>query len=292
MTPELRVISSGDFTAKINPLGAELWSLRDVAGRELMTDADPRWWTGRAPILFPFVGRCRDDRYRLNGREYEMPQHGFARRRQFSVVELSKTRAAFRLEADAETRLVYPFEFSLEIAFELDGAGLAIGARVANEGDTAMPFSFGFHPAFAWPLPYGAAACNHRILFEKPELAPLRKIDRATGLVATDTRSSPVDGDLLAPTHAMFEGDALIWNELDSRSLLWGAPGSPNLRIAFPDMNWLGIWQKPGAHFLCIEPWAGMADPVGFAGEVWDKPGVMGLPAGEARVFRLHLSLE
>src|SRR5688500_15711240 len=112
MTHEFPVISSGDLTAKINPLGAELWSLRDDAGRELMTDADPRWWSGHAPILFPFVGRCLGDRYRLNGHEYAMPQHGFARRKPFSLVERSETRAVFRLEADVETRLVYPFEFS------------------------------------------------------------------------------------------------------------------------------------------------------------------------------------
>lgn len=292
MTARLPVISSGDLTATINPLGAELWSLCDGAGRELMTDADPRWWTGRAPILFPFVGRCRDDRYRLNGHEYPMPQHGFARRKPFALLEHSETRAAFRLEADAETRLVYPFEFSLEIVFDLDGGRLTISARVANEGDTAMPFSFGFHPAFAWPLPYGAAASNHRILFDRPEPSPLRTVDRATGLIAADTRPSPVDGDLLVPTYGMFDGDALIWDKLDSRSLLWGAPGSPNLRIAFPDTSWLGIWQKPGARYLCIEPWAGMADPVDFSGEVWDKPGIFRLPPEGIRSFHLSVSLE
>lgn len=292
MTHEFPVISSGDLTATINPLGAELWSLCDGEGRELMTDADPRSWTGRSPILFPFVGRCRDDRYRLNGHEYAMPQHGFARRKPFSLLEHSQTRAVFRLGADADTRLAYPFEFSLEIAFVLDGRSLAINARVANEGDTAMPFSFGFHPAFAWPLPYGGAASDHRIIFERPEPAPLRKIDLASGLVAAETRPSPVDGNLLIPTYAMFEGDALIWDQLESRSLLWGAPRSPNLRIAFPDLRWLGIWQKPGAHYLCIEPWAGMADPVDFTGDAWDKPGIMCLQAGETRALGLNLTLE
>lgn len=292
MASDLSVISNGELTATINPLGAELWSLLDSEGRELLTDADPRWWTGRAPILFPFVGRCRDDVYRLNGTEYPMPQHGFARRRQFALVEHSKTKAVFRLGAHAETRAIYPFVFSLEISFNLDGPSLKITARITNGGATTMPFSFGFHPAFAWPLPYGAKASEHRIQFEKPEPAPLRKIDRATGLIAADSRPSLVDGDRLVPSYEMFEDDALIWDELGSRSLLWGAPGLPNLRIAFSDMNWLGVWQKPGAHYLCIEPWAGMADPVAFTGEVWDKPGILSLHAGDARVFGLNLSLE
>jgi len=292
MTPELPVVSSGDLTATINPLGAELWSLRDRAGRELMTDADPRWWTGRAPILFPFVGRCRGDRYRLGGRDYAMPQHGFARRRQFSLVAYSATRAVFRLAADAETRRIYPFEFSLEMSFDIDGPDLQIAARVANEGDTAMPFSFGFHPAFAWPLPYGGAIDEHRILFDEPEPAALREVDRESGLIAAAPRPSPVVGRRLVPTHKMFERDALIWDRLNSRSLSWGAAGSPNLRISFPDTPWLGVWQKPGARYLCIEPWAGMADPDGFAGEVWDKPGIIALPPEGVRSFRLGVSLE
>lgn len=292
MTPELPEISSGDLTATINPLGAELWSLRDRAGRELMTDADPRWWTGRAPILFPFVGRCRDDRYRLDGRDYPMPQHGFARRKPFSLVAHSATRAVFRLAADAETRLVYPFEFSLEMSFDVDGPDLRIAARVKNDGDTTMPFSFGFHPAFAWPLPYGGAIDAHRILFDEPEPAQLREVDLQTGLIADARRPSPVIGRRLVPTHAMFDRDALIWDRLKSRGLLWGAAGSPNLRIAFPDTPWLGVWQKPGARYLCIEPWAGMADPAGFAGEVWDKPGIVALPAKAVRSFRLGVSLE
>jgi len=282
MTSDLPVISNGKLTATINPHGAELWSLHD---------SDPRWWTGRAPILFPFVGRCRDDVYRLNGTEYPMPQHGFARRRQFALIDHSETQVVFRLDADAETLAIYPFTFSLEMSFHIEGQQLNMAARIANEGGSAMPFSFGFHPAFAWPLPYGTTVSEHRILFDDPEPAPLREIDRESGLIARTSRSSPVNDDVLAPTYAMFDGDALIWDQLGSRGLLWGAPGAPNLRIAFPDMHWLGVWKKPGAHYLCIEPWAGMADPVDFTGEVWDKPGIMSLPPEGTRTFRLTVSL-
>ncbi len=83
-----------------------------------------------------------------------------------------------------------------------------------------------------------------------------------------------------------------IWDRLESRSLLWGAPCSPNLRIDFPGMPWLGLWQKPGAHYLCIEPWAGMADPVNFDGEIWDKPGIMRLDPGDQRSFHMNVTLQ
>lgn len=284
-------IASGDITAAIAPLGAELWSLADKEGRALMTDADPRWWTGRAPLLFPFVGRCRGDVYRLDGRDYPMPQHGFARRSPFALVEQAEDRATFRLDADAATRAVYPFDFRLDMRFAVRGPSLAMTALVLNRGTADMPFSFGYHPAFAWPLPFGGAAAEHRIVFAKPESAPIRRVGTEPGLIARDPVASPVEGATLAPTAAMFAGDALIWDRLDSRSLTWGVPGRARLRIDFPDTPWLGLWQKPGAPYLCVEPWAGMADPVDFAGDVWDKPGIMRLLPGEKRRFRMSVTV-
>jgi len=291
MTEQLVGIGSDRLRAAIHPLGAELWSLADAEGRALMTDADPRWWTGHAPLLFPFVGRSRGDAWRLDGHEYPMPQHGFARHRDFALVERTEDGATFRLEADAQTRAVYPFDFRLDMGFVVEGASLRMTATVRNRGRADMPFSFGYHPAFAWPLPYGGGVEDHRIVFEKAEPAPIRKVGHEPGLIGRDGVASPVKGDTLAPTHAMFEGDALIWDRLESRSLIWGVPGRRRLKINFPDTPWLGLWQKPGAHYLCVEPWAGMADPVGFTGDVWDKPGIMRLAPGASRQFRMDVAL-
>ncbi|CAN5421216.1 aldose 1-epimerase family protein [soil metagenome] len=288
---DLITLTSGLLTAQINPLGAELWSLADAQERALMTDADPRWWTGHAPLLFPFVGKLRNDSYRVNGENYTLPQHGFARKHRFALVESDAASALFRLGSDWTTMENYPFELQLDMHFVLVGATLAMTATVRNLDDTDMPFSLGYHPAFAWPLPYGGRAEDHRIIFEKPEPAPIRRIGDEPGLIAPDRIPSPVDGTVLTPTHAMFAGDALIWDNLESRSLTWGVPGTPSLKVDFPDTPWLGIWQKPGAHYLCIEPWAGMADPAGFEGDVWSKPGVIRLPPGEERSFRMDVTL-
>ena len=291
MNDRLISVSSERLTARINPLGAELWSLVDSEGHSLMTDADPTFWTGRAPILFPIVGALVEDAYSLSGRRYTLAKHGFARRSTFTVVQHDAASAVFRLDADEYTRACYPFDFRLDMRFSLAGATLQMAALVSNLGKEDMPFSFGYHPAFAWPLPFGAPTEAHRIVFDHAEPAPLRQLDSATGLVAPDPRPTPVDGAVLTPTYAMFEQDALIWDQLSSRSLDWGAPLAPSLHIEFPDMKWLGVWQKPGAHYLCIEPWAGMADPAGFVGEIWKKPGIIRLPPGESRRFRMSVTL-
>jgi len=289
--PSLLTLESDGLVAAVNPLGAELWSLRDEAGRELMTDADPRWWTGHAPLLFPFVGRSRGDVYRLGGHEFAMTQHGFARRKPFEVVDQADNTLTLRLEADAETRNIYPFDFRLDMRFALSGRSLHMTATVTNRGEADMPFAFGYHPAFAWPLPYGGAAADHRIQFDQPEPASIRRVGAEPGLIARERFPSPVEGDGFAPTPDMFEGDALIWDDLASHSLYWGVPGRRRLKIDFPDTPWLGLWQKPGAHYLCVEPWAGMADPVGFEGDVWDKPGIMALLPGDRRSFRMDVAL-
>lgn len=288
---DLVTIASDVLTACINPLGAELWSLTDGQGREYMTDADPAFWTGHAPLLFPIVGALNGGRYRLGEATYELPKHGFARTSRFDTIAQEAGAVRFRLSDSASTRAVYPFAFALDMAFALHGTTLRMTATVTNRGDEPMPFSFGFHPAFAWPLPGGAAKDDHRVTFEQPQPQPIRRIDPASGLVLPDPQPTPVAGRRLAPTAELFEPDALIWDRLNSRSLTFGAEGGASLAIAFPDTPMLGVWQKPGAHYLCIEPWQGLADPAGYVGDFRDKPGVVSLAAGAERSFRMDVTI-
>lgn len=284
-------ISSGDLAARINPFGAELWSLTDGQGREYMTDGDPAFWPGHAPLLFPIVGGLNGNRYRLDGQEYELPRHGFARRTAFEVIAAEKSEARFRLRDSEETRAVYPFGFELEMVFRLDGATLHIEAIVRNPGAEPLPFSFGYHPAFAWPLPGEADKGDHRITFAAAEPQPIRRVDVQTGLLLPEGAPTPVEGRDLALDAALFEADAVVWDSLTSRSLTFGAPGGGGLEIAFPDMPMLGIWQKPGAPFLCIEPWQGHADPVGFSGDFREKPGIVQLAPGASRSLRMDVTV-
>lgn len=288
---QLVTIASSDLTARINPLGAELWSVTDARGREYMTDADPAFWTGHAPVLFPIVGMLNEGRYRLGDAEYALAKHGFARHSLFKGVETGPDHVLFRLRDSEQTRAVYPFAFVLDIRFHVEGFAVHVTARIGNPGAEPLPFSFGFHPAFAWPLPGCAAKQDHVVSFQHPEPQPIRRIDVQSGLVLPEPAPTPVDGHLLHPDAALFEADALIWDTLSSREATFGAPGGAQVTVAFPDAPMLGIWQKPGAAYLCIEPWQGIADPVGFAGDFHDKPGVVTLPPGAAHVFRMDLSV-
>ena len=281
-------IGNSALGATINPFGAELTSLRDAAGRERMTNADPAFWTGRAPILFPVVGRLNGDVLRVDGVAYPMQQHGFARRMPFAVVEQAADHATFHLTADEATRAHYPFDFHLALAFAIAGATLTVTATIANPGAGALPASFGFHPAFAWPQP-GAAREDHGITFAGDEPGPIRRL--SDGLIAGD-RASPLQGRTLHLDDALFADDALIWAPAASQSVTYGAGDGPSLRIDFPDTPDLGIWSKPGAAFVCIEPWHGHADPAGFTGDFRAKPGVFEVAPGGERSCRMAITLE
>lgn len=283
-------IASEQLSAAINPVGAELSSLKDANGRELMTDADPRWWTGRAPILFPVVGAPSGEVIRVDGRRYPMKKHGFARRMLFERVEQAADRVVLRLSDDARTRTHYPFAFRLDIGFHIEGATLGVDVTIANTGDVPLPASFGFHPAFAWPLPYGRDRADHRITFSADEPDALRVIAH-DGTIAEGTRASPLEGRTLMLRDDLFEADALVWDHVRSDSVTYGASAGPQLRIDFPDTPMLGIWTKPGAHYVCVEPWHGIADPHGYTGEFREKPGVFEVAPGGAKRIAMHVTL-
>jgi len=290
-TDAMIAIASDRLSARINPLGAELLSLTDGQAREYMTDADPAFWGGHAPLLFPIVGSLAGDRLIVDGREYRLPRHGFARTSGFALVEHGADHVRFRLCDSAATRAVYPFGFVFDMAFRLDGWRLDMVAEVANPGDLPLPFSFGYHPAFAWPLPGGADKAAHRLTFAHAEPEAVRRVAPGTGLLLPEPEPSPVIANELMLDSGLFRADALIWTDLASRTLRYHAPGGAALDLAFPDTPMLGLWQVPGAHYICIEPWQGHADPQGFSGEFATKPGVVTLAPDEVRCFRRSVTV-
>ena len=206
-----------------------------------------------------------------------MRQHGFARDRDFTLADRSDHHCRFRLTDEAATLAVYPFRFALEIHYAIEGTRLRVDYRLDNPAGTPLFASLGAHPAFRWPLP-GSGGAPHAILFDVPEPAPVRRL--AQGLLQREPEPSPVQGRRLDLTDGLFFGDALILDRIASRSLDYGPAGGPGLHFGFHGFDVLGLWSRPGAGFLCIEPWSGFHSPMGWDGELADKPGVRRIPPG------------
>jgi galactose mutarotase-like enzyme len=283
-------IRSETLTVEISTLGAELLQITDNDDRQLLWNGDPAVWSGRAPILFPVIGVLAADRYRLDGVFYQMPKHGFARHSIFKVVAKEVDAVTMRLTASEETLRIYPFEFQLDIGFAIVANTVRIRATISNHGTKPMPASFGFHPAFRWPLPYGIRRDDHRIRFAEDEPEPVRRID-SRGLLKPFAEATPVRGKVLVIQDRLFVHDALIFDRLLSTHLDYGGVSGPQIRLRFHDFPILGVWTKPGAGFLAIEPWHGTSDPEGFDGDISEKPGMMEIAPDSAKELLMSISL-
>ena len=153
-----------------------------------------------------------------------------------------------------------------------------------------MPASLGFHPGFSWPLPSGNARSKHFIEFEHEEPAPIRRID-AQGLLLPQSQATPIAGRKLMLTDDLFEQDVVILDTLSSRRVLYGTDSGPKVEVGFPTASYLGIWTKPGAPFICIEPWQGITDPSNFDGDFFAKPGIFVVEPGAVHSFGFTIRL-
>jgi galactose mutarotase-like enzyme len=283
-------IGTASLTATIKADGAELCSLRNAAGTEIMWPATAPW-PRHAPNLFPIVGRLRDDRLHVDGQDYRVTQHGFARDNRFEWAQRGPDACRLVLSDSPATRELYPFVFRFEITYVVQADTLAITFRVTNPGDVVLPASMGAHPAFRWPLVDGIAKQDHVLEFAKPETAPIRRV--SGGLMVGETFPNPVQGTRLPLDVALFAHDAIIMDKPASNSVTYTAPGAPLVEVSWDDgFPELGIWSRPDADLLCIEPWHGMSSPADFDGDFHDKPGVMLIPPGEARraTYRIRVS--
>lgn len=281
-------IASSELTVEVAPLGAELRAITDRAGRNWLWHGDPAFWAGRSPLLFPVIGKHRDGQVLIEGRRYPIKPHGVARTSSFAVIAEGQGHCTLRLGDSAETRASYPFAFALEMSYRLDGATLALEARIRNRDERPMPFCFGYHPAFPWPLP-GAEGLPHAIRLDGSRAPGHLRIDR-DGLLLPETHPSVFVDGALTLDHAFFADDALIYAEGAGTSLWYGAEGRPGIRVEYPAMPHLGIWTKPGAPYICIEPWHGLPSAAAAEEPLERRPGAITLAPGEERALGMRLT--
>ncbi len=283
------VLDDGLLRLEVAPLGAEMRSLRRRgAPVEYLWQGDPAVWPYRAPHLFPIVGRLKGDAFVYAGRTFRLGQHGFARDKMFAVAEATRTAARFVLRDDAETTASYPFAFRLGVDYRLGGGAVEIAYEVENSGVIEMPFSIGAHPGFRCPLDDAEGAQTYALEFERTETAG--RFPVADGLVSR--RNEPaLRGESVLPIGAgTFDRGAIVFKDLLSRRVrLVGMRSRVGVEVGFDGFPCFGVWSKPGAPFVCLEPWCGVADAPDASGRLEDKEGIVCLPPG--RTFTRALTI-
>jgi galactose mutarotase-like enzyme len=287
--PDIVRISNDALSIEVSSLGSEMQSLKTADGRDWLWNGDATFWTGRSPILFPIVGTAPDNRIGVDGESYEMAQHGFARRAEFTLASSEPTACRFELAASEATRMVYPFDFLLSVEHAVEGRRLTVTAEVENRDSRPMPFGLGFHPAFLWPLPGAASDAPHAITLDNGAEPLLTRLE--DGLVAEGKLPSPFHKGRLTLAHNLFEADAMIFAEGAGKGLAYAAEGGPALKFSFDNLPNVALWQKVGAPFLCVEPWHGTAAEAGASPDIAKRPYSVILAAGEKARFAFSVEI-
>ncbi len=274
-------LKSGEVTAKIISKGAELKSLR-VGNRELMWSADPAFWGKTSPLLFPMIGTLKDGKTLINGSEYKITKHGFARDLEFTPEDFNGSSAMFSLVQNDYTKAMYPFDFKFTVRYTVKADGITVTYRVKNNSDTDMPFCIGAHPAFATP----GDMTDYHLEFPKIETAAVPNYNLTTGLHEENNRRELMNEATELPlSHEMFYKDVCYFDRIRSRQVQLLNKENVGVRVDFPDFTSLGVWQAKDAPFLCIEPWCGSADFDDCTGVFAEKRGIEILAPGAEKPF-------
>lgn len=269
-------IENSFLTCEIDDMGAQLHSLKlKENGKEYIWQGNPDIWYGQAPVLFPVIGQLINDKYFYNGKEYTMPKHGLARKLLFTVKECEGAKAVFSLESDENTLKSYPFEFEYLVTFELKEKALVNTMTVINKTKGEMYFSVGAHPAFN-------CSVGDVIEFEKPETLSTERIDKEN-LIIPEKFPLIENSKEIEITKEIFEPDALILSDIQSEKLT--IKGENEVEFTFGKCPFLGIWAKPGAPYVCIEPWYGVNDGRDVKSDISEKRGIQHLNEGETFEF-------
>lgn len=277
-------ISNSYLTAIINPLGAELISLKNFNNKEYIWEGNPDFWGKHSPILFPIVGCLKDDKYSYKGNSYSLLRHGFAHKMEFNIIEKTSENVVFSVTNDKETLENYPFQFELQISYTLVNSSLKVGYKVFNNNDFEIPFSIGGHPAFALPNKFD----SYELVFEKSEKLLCFQLEN--DLISNKIISLPMKENRLPLSYSLFKNDALIFKKIESKAITISENNVPFLKVNFEDFPSLGIWTKQKAPYICIEPWFGYADTITNSGELVDKEGIQIIGINEQ--FQSEYSIE
>ena len=277
-------LSNPTFQAAVEPRGGELVSLVNRAGLQYIWEGDPAFWSGQNPILFPIVGSLRDGQVDINGQTFRMDRHGFARRSEFTLADQGADFAVLELRESPETLARYPFPFLLRVRHQLLEDGFATAFTVENPGGEPLPFCIGAHTAIRCPLREGERFEDYALSFERCEDADTLLLT-PEGLLHAGGREPMLRDGVIALEYGKFQRlDTLIFENLASGRVELRCRGEGHgVSLDFQQFPMVAFWTKPGAPFLCMEPWHGCAACTGESGRFQDKPHVILLEPGEKK---------
>lgn len=275
------ILENENIKISANTFGGELNNLiLKKDNTEYLWNGDEKYWKYHSPILFPIVGKVLNNKYRAEGNEYELPQHGLARTREFTMIENDDKHIVFELLWSEDTLKIYPYKFSLRLSYELLDNGVKVLYNVKNLDNKDIYFSIGGHPAFMCPLLDGEKFEDYYFEFNEKESISLMELDTDKGYFTGKTKEFLNNSNIINLNLELFKFDALVFNNLNSNLIsLKSYKNNKELVMDFSGFPYLALWTKPtGAPFICIEPWYGHADYFNFTGELKDKAGIEMLP--------------
>jgi galactose mutarotase-like enzyme len=276
-------ISNQTLSLSIQQKGVEISSLKSVkSGCEYIWDANPKIWGSHAPVLFPIIGALKEGKCLIDGSAYAIPKHGIIRHNQgLELISKDDHYLEFQLKHSPSTLAVYPYQFIFNIKYQLIDNQLIVSHLVQNVDHKPIHFALGAHPAFKCPFNEGESYRDYFIEFENKETAE-RLLLNADGLLSGESIPYLKNSSTLSLQEDMFKDDALVFTQLKSREVSLKSKNSKqSIKVRFNDFPYLGLWAKPKASFICIEPWQGLTDYQDSNGDFINKDGLISLAVGE-----------
>ena len=287
-------LENDKLCVQVRSYGAELRSIKERADEtEYLWDGNPQWWKYSSPVLFPIVGKLQDGKYRVNGKEYELPGHGFGRISEYQLVERRQDYIEFALKWSEESLASYPWKFQLNVAYALKDKTVEVIWKVQNLDDKEMVYSIGAHTAFRCPLVQGEEFSDYYLKFNQEE-DNLNMPLNSKGQFLKVQGETHLQGQQLDLNYGMFAGDALAYKGLKSDVVsICSHKSDKKVSMEAKDFPFWGFWTpaQGGAPFLCLEPWQGHADYEGYDGEFAEREGSLKLASGETQKFHYTIRI-
>lgn len=290
----MRTITNDYLTVQIGEKGAQLYSIQDKDDHEYLWQGDPKYWSDRAPNLFPYIARLTEGKYTLNGITYEMDIHGFAKDTVFDVEQVSESEIIFTIRDTEETRKQYPYAFEFRIIYKLEAQKLILNYYVKNDSTELMYFGVGAHPGFCVPMESGLEFNDYYLEFNHE--TPVKRVGFSEDcfINGEDKVFELKDGVKLPLHHDMFDDDAIVLVDMAKTVTLKSDKDNRAVCVTYPDMDYLGLWHRPktDAPYICIEPWSSLPSRKNVIEDLATQPSLLSLEAGEEYRNQITITIE